>query len=61
MPIRRTSRALLVPPCRALEPIIDKAVLRFRTADLRRGANDLVIEAAPGTIVRPVQLEALTP
>jgi hypothetical protein len=37
------------------------AVLRFRTADLRRGANDLVIEARPGTTIHDVELEAITP
>jgi hypothetical protein len=35
------------------------AVLHVRVHDLRRGANDLVIEAAPGTKLGTIQLEAL--
>jgi hypothetical protein len=34
------------------------AVIRFRTTDLRRGANDLVIEGPPYTRIGTINLEA---
>jgi hypothetical protein len=33
--------------------------LRFQTGELRRGANDLVVQAAPGTLVHPIRVQAL--
>jgi hypothetical protein len=41
------------------EPLSTRAPLRFRTRDLRRGANDLVIQAPPGSVVHPIEIEAL--
>jgi hypothetical protein len=32
------------------------AMLTFRTDELRRGANDLVIQAPPGTVIHPIEV-----
>jgi hypothetical protein len=31
-------------------------MLTFRTDELRRGANDLVIQAPPGTVIHPIEV-----
>ena len=36
-----------------------RALLRFRSNDVRRGANDLVIRAPAGSVVHPIEIEAV--
>ncbi len=41
------------------QPLGPHTLLHFRTSQVRRGANDLVIRAAHGTTVHPIDVEAV--